>query len=621
MKPTLQTFFDAFRHAAQSVDAQTGRISGEALEQLGAARRAVGAAQAGIATPAAARPSPSEVARCEELWDLVCGDLMIDRNEVGGIVESFADLDAFVDPSRASPERKALERELRRASAPMPYGRLKDVVFDWDLSSAGTATEFPAKATVTLERPHQGRRHIVLELDPDRCKVDPNSVVATVAGQVVALDARNVRLDHGRLVLTVPPGTESLDFAYTLRSVSLEEGESGLLRSEDGKSFGTMIWPYHVGQLGPAISDPNDGVRIQFQITPPADAVVFTNSSDLDAPAYNGCMVVLHGYEGIKGQASDGTRIELWRRPGTMTADLEQAVVSAAGRATVFLKEKLGEFPIPGGVLRYIEGIYDGFSMEHDGLVSMSPSTLGDPDWAVEVAVHEWFHHVFGNSIRVKDWDFWMSEGFTSYWTYRMMEELEGPAAAERLFDRGADLANRSMSFNPHPLMSLPNTDVNTVFDRIPYELGAWMLRMIEGKLGRAEFDGLMKEFVAQFRGKPANTVDFAQFVSRHNTQGFDAVAFFDQWNALSQIPRARAENVRYDGNVLRMDVWSTTRVPAGLTLPVYVTLENGAEEVFELDISKRSFGFAKEFPSAVASVRFDPHETVLADVELVLAA
>ena len=208
------------------------------------------------------------------------------------------------------------------------------------------------------------------------------------------------------------------------------------------------------------------------------------NANRRGSAPYNAAVVALTGYEKISGKAPNGLPIELWQLPGASTAAIQKAIMKDVGAAVVFAEKTFGVLPsMPHGTLRYVQALSDNFSMEHDGLIAMAPSMLADPREAANVAVHEFFHHFFGNDQRVKDWDFWMNEGFADYFEYRMIEARDGVEAGKRRFDYAADRANRAMSTNSHSLAGVKGTDVLTVFDQIPYQYGPWVLRMMEMKL------------------------------------------------------------------------------------------------------------------------------------------
>lgn len=91
------------------------------------------------------------------------------------------------------------------------------------------------------------------------------------------------------------------------------------------------------------------------------------------------------------------------------------------------------------------------FSMEHPSLI-----TLVSPKSGPHEVVHDWF----GNSIRIAHWgDFWISEGFTSYFA--------------GLYDEFATGADTSCRQEEGLLRTPSDTDPMEIFDNTPYCKGA----------------------------------------------------------------------------------------------------------------------------------------------------
>lgn len=614
-KPSVQRFYKAFVSATKGVNQKNGRMTPAALGRVLAASAAVVDAHGNVMTRAAAQPAPHEVAAIKDITSKIAGNNVIDESEVEPIAQAFEAAGA-ITPGTA--DAQAFRTLLRSSSAATPNVKITSNDTEFDLRQL-SRRNFPTVKTVTLDRAHAGGGPVILEVDPDRVNLDTSAVVALVGKAAFPIAASDVKVERGRvLVRNVPAGAKQLAFAYKTKAISITEGSGGLLR--DGGSFQTLLWPSDVGKTGPGVSDPNDSQRSRFTAQTSGKAIVMNNASRRGGPAYNGALVVLDGYEKRDDAGAAGVPVELYSKAGSVSAATAREVLRSGKFGLGFFTRKFGQLPgFPNGKLRYVEALSDDFSMEHDGLVALAPSHLSDPKLPGFVAIHELAHHVFGNSIRVKNWDFWMSEGFAEYWTMRAVEEQKGPAHVSKLWKEMAFGANKYLSKTPHALVARPGTDVLTVFDRIPYSYGAWVLRQIEHKLGRAEFDTIMAKWVQQYRGKAADTRALATFLTKHNTQGIDFGAELTAWNALSQIPRAGITNVKLDAakTTVTMDVNDGSKMPRGLTVPVRATLQNGTVETFDLDVSKRQGGFTHTFSGPVKKVEFDPERQSIVDLEV----
>jgi len=56
---------------------------------------------------------------------------------------------------------------------------------------------------------------------------------------------------------------------------------------------------------------------------------------------------------------------------------------------------------------------------------------------------------------------------------------------------------------------------VREIFTDIPYELGPWILRMMENDLGRKRFDEMLGKWYRAHRFSPVDTQEFLAFVKQ----------------------------------------------------------------------------------------------------------
>src|SRR5512134_2793451 len=72
--------------------------------------------------------------------------------------------------------------------------------------------------------------------------------------------------------------------------------------------------------------------------------------------------------------------------------------------------------------------------MENPRLTFVSPTVLAGDRSLVSLAAHELAHSWSGNLVTNATWrDFWLNEGFTTYFENRIMEQLYGPERAKML--------------------------------------------------------------------------------------------------------------------------------------------------------------------------------------------
>lgn len=530
------------------------------------------------------------------------------------------ELDAF----EVAPARKALgvllgvssgrlpadlERVLTHA-VPAANVKVKHYELAFDFSKDGPS--FPARAVVTLERPARGTS--ILEVDPERLSIS----AVSVNGQAVPFEVK-----AGRLYVDAP-GAKALDISYRVKPQDVRggagaDGAYGLIRDKYAGRLWTLTWPYNTGALFPSNSHPSDGATARVTLKVEAgytayasgNPVAGTNTFEMkaQAPAYS---VALYASPGFKkehaGYAHGGVEVSGLALENAVPPATREAYRKAAISALDYFTGWLGQYDY-GNTLALVELPGGLGGMEHTSAVAIMLGNARSPELARETAVHETAHHWFGDNIRIASWgDFWMSEGFTNYATYRFFGATEGEAKYRQLLARAKADVRAALAHNPHALSADAHTDVNEIFDDVPYEMGPWILRMLEVKLGRPAFDALLKDWFHAHRQKAVSTEDFVKFAKAKTGQDFSS--FFREWNAITCVPQLDGE-VKLSGTKARV----TLKAPAGtpdLEVPLRLEGEGGQAKVvtvkpgqaLELDVG---------FP--VQRFTWDPDVTVLADV------
>jgi aminopeptidase N len=115
----------------------------------------------------------------------------------------------------------------------------------------------------------------------------------------------------------------------------------------------------------------------------------------------------------------------------------------------------------------YFSKVLDPYIFEKIGFVHVPsyPFAMESTSMIVidhpESAVHEIAHHWWGDSVHIKHWgDFWISEGFTTYFDGLYDEYLTGTNTS-------------NLSDSRENLNHGEKTDPNTIFNSVPYDKGA----------------------------------------------------------------------------------------------------------------------------------------------------
>ena len=154
--------------------------------------------------------------------------------------------------------------------------------------------------------------------------------------------------------------------------------------------------------------------------------------------------------------------------------------------------------------------------MENPRLTFATPTIIAGDRSLTSVIAHELAHSWSGNLVTNATWsDFWLNEGFTTYFENRIMEELYGPERAAMLrvigrrelleeFDRLKDKPRDTALY-----VDLEGRDPDDAATGVPYEKGAAFVRMLELAVGRARFDAYLRSYFDQYAFQSMSTETF----------------------------------------------------------------------------------------------------------------
>lgn len=579
---------DAVNAAAAEPSAEAARFFDAFADAFAASGRATAPKVAALERAAAFSADAKRVA------SMVKHDRELDEDEVRFALASLSALGRIPDAVT-----KALANALPGANA-----RVASYDLRFDLCGAGSRHE--ASAIVTLEK--GAPSPLILEADPERLTID--SVKA--GGADVPFETKD-----GRLVIDAP-GAKAIEIAYRVKTTADPAGY-GLIRDAANDRFFTMTWPYRTGSLFPSNPDPSDGVLSKIRAKT-CGGVTFIGSghddgsgvfaSEAESPAYS-----IAGYAAKDFERGTPVLTEHGPVTGYGSGDVvpeatRERYRKTAGRALDFYSKWLGAYEYGDGmsVVEVASGGLGG--MEHVSAVAIMLDSARHPEDADETAAHEVAHHWFGDNLRIASWpDFWMSEGFTDYSTWRYFREAEGEEKFRKLLKTGRAAVKSQLSSDPHPLRPADGTDIHEFFDSIPYAMGAWMLRMTEAKVGTAQFDAMLRGWYRENRFTPVSTQQFLDYASKDT--GEDLHSFFAAWNGIEKLPSLDGR-VSFAGSQVTASLAVKNPLPAGTLIPLTVHGANGATKTVMVDPAKPvSFDAGFDVVRAV----WDEDVTVLADV------
>lgn len=177
--------------------------------------------------------------------------------------------------------------------------------------------------------------------------------------------------------------------------------------------------------------------------------------------------------------------------------------------------------------------------MENPRLTFLTPTMIAGDRSLVDLIAHELAHSWSGNLVTNASWKhFWLNEGFTTYVTARILERLYGEDVATMHLQLEQEEALELLKTVPKEKQALvtrePDTSAQHYTDEnLVYPKGAWFLRTLEQRAGRAAFDPFLRGWFDQHAFQSVTTDQFLQYLranllARHPEVMSDAE--LDEW-------------------------------------------------------------------------------------------
>ncbi|HEV7763965.1 MAG TPA: M1 family metallopeptidase [Thermoanaerobaculia bacterium] len=155
--------------------------------------------------------------------------------------------------------------------------------------------------------------------------------------------------------------------------------------------------------------------------------------------------------------------------------------------------------------------------MENPRLTFLTPTVLAGDKSLVSLIAHELAHSWSGNLVTNATWnDFWLNEGFTTYFEHRISEKLYGREYSEMLWLLGVTEAREGLAALPEKDQSLYIDLTGRDPDEAPatvYEKGALFLRLLEETAGRERWDQFLRTYFETFAFKSMDTKTFEAYL------------------------------------------------------------------------------------------------------------
>jgi leukotriene-A4 hydrolase len=194
--------------------------------------------------------------------------------------------------------------------------------------------------------------------------------------------------------------------------------------------------------------------------------------------------------------------------------------------------------------------------MENPRLTFLTPVLLAGDRSLVSTVAHELAHSWSGNLVTNATWsDFWLNEGFTTYFERRIVEAIYGHDAMETeavlgfadLEEEFSDLGADSPDTRLHNDIS--GRDPDEGLATTPYEKGYLFLRLIEETVGREKWDRFLREYFDTFAFQTMTSARFVAYLREKLIAGntdYEAALHIDEWvyepGLPDNYPRAHSE-------------------------------------------------------------------------------
>jgi aminopeptidase N len=207
-----------------------------------------------------------------------------------------------------------------------------------------------------------------------------------------------------------------------------------------------------------------------------------------------------------------GPRTGVWAEPAMLDAAASElrdteAMVAAAER--LYGPYRWGRYDM---IVLPPSFPYGG--MENPTLTFLTPTMIAGDRSLVSLIAHELAHSWSGNLVTNATWsDFWLNEGFTSYFENRIMEAMYGPArAGQEQALSWDDMQAGLRQLGPNASGTALHADLDDPDGSnsgIVYDKGATFLRTIERAVGRPRWDAYLRSYFDRHAFQPMTSARF----------------------------------------------------------------------------------------------------------------
>ena len=234
--------------------------------------------------------------------------------------------------------------------------------------------------------------------------------------------------------------------------------------------------------------------------------------------------------------ASEDGRTGVWTEPSRLAA--AKAEFAEVGQMVTAAEGLYGPYAWGRYDLLILPPSFPFGGMENPRLTFATPTVIAGDKSLVSLVAHELAHSWSGNLVTNATWnEFWLNEGFTTYFQNRIMEAVYGNDRAQQERVLGWDSLQAELKSLPEMdtrlHLDLAGRDPDEGMTDIAYEKGAAFLETIERIVGREKFDAWLKGYFERNAFRPMTSALFLKDIRDHLVMGdgaLDARLKLDEW-------------------------------------------------------------------------------------------
>ncbi len=430
----------------------------------------------------------------------------------------------------------------------------------------------------------------------------------------------SVKIDLGDTVVKGTPVTLRFKYSGVLATPSggpLLTKRLAYIGAKDGYLMYAARWfPFHDYAADAATSDISISLPAGFQLVGFSDTPNSTTGNKYHFAQTKPALIGNFAYGKYTNKSLRFGDYELQFYTKLGNDQLVAAYGEILGRALEYYTKQYGE---PQGGKRLIVAQIDDESLDFystQGMIFMANRLFEQSrDITQERLQREAALQWWGLTVGLKTFDdAWISQGLAEYSAFALRETTLSGAQLENL---RRELLEKSLTFEQ--TASLTRTpavldDQSTAYQYIMYGKGASVYRLLRDTLGEQKFNQLLRQFLAQYRGKNASIDDFEKLTTQ--IAGVPMRYFFARWvegtgvpefNADYQIIRTRAGKFVTRGTV--------SQNYDNLRLPVEVQLRaegEGESKIVMIQVDDASADFNIESNGKPIEIIIDPNYKLL---------